>query len=195
MKDDNNLESISNTPDNPNVMVKWSWPGHASIIEVVYDSLPDDVKDNLVLDAMKDGSNDPDEKFKDTASHHYPASYKKAMQWLDDGKLNYETENFKRASYCFGVASHYISDTFSAPHCVSKESGKDHHNFEIVNDDYTPTAQILSGDLDTLMENGIQQGKIDWKKWKKTKDLSLPHSEADEGASVALTAIKNVLSP
>jgi hypothetical protein len=194
LNNQNNLNpNEENRAKKPDIILKWSWPAHASVSEVVFTALPDNVQENLVLDAMKDGSNDPDEKFKDTASHHYPASYKKAVKWLDDGKNNYDAGNYNRASYCFGIASHYISDTFSAPHCVSKESGKDHHNFEIVNDDYTPTATLLADDLDTIMQKGIQQGKEDWEEWKETKDTTLPHKEADLGASAAYTAIKNIL--
>lgn len=176
------------------VLCKWCWPGHAAMIKVIYNALPDKLKRNLDLDAMIDGSNDPDEKFRDTAMHNYPKSYKKAVEWIDQGKLNYETGNYKRASYCFGIASHYITDTFAAPHCVSKESGKDHHNFEIINDDYTPTIQVVTGDLDTLMQKGVEQGKEDWKNWKITKDPSIAHSEADMGASVTYEIIKSILS-
>ncbi len=183
-----------NKPENTGIILKWGWPAHASVIEVVYNALPEKFKKKLVLEAMKDGSNDPDEKFHDTASHHYPASYKKATKWLEDGKLNYQTENYKRASYCLGVASHYISDTFSAPHCVSGEPGKEHHNFEIINDNYTPIAKYIPGDLDSLMQIGVKQGIDDWKNWKKSNDKSIPHCEADMGASVAYSIIKDLLS-
>lgn len=177
----------------PDVIPKWTWPGHANVIEVVYNKMPDEIKGNLDLNKMKDGSNDPDEKFKDTALHHYPKSYDKAKKWLDDGKTNYTSKNYEQASYCFGVASHYIADTFAAPHCVSKEPSNLHHKFEVENDDYTPTAEYKSGDMDTLMRNGIAQGEKDWKDWLETKDTSIPHSEADMGASVAYSVIKDML--
>jgi hypothetical protein len=174
--------------------LKWPWPTHSNVAEVVYNELPEDTRKNLDLKKMEDGSNDPDEKFKDTANHHYPASYKKANKWLDDGKTSYNQKDYENASYCFGVATHYISDTFSAPHCVSGESGKDHHNYEIVADDFTPKVTLLEGDLDTQMKKGIEQGKLDWAKWKKTKDRSIVEAGVDRGASAAYTAIKNILS-
>lgn len=176
------------------MIYKWGWPAHATIVEVIYNTLPSDIQKNLVLEKMKDGSNDPDEKFKDTATHHYPASYKRAFKWLEDGKKFYNQKNYDNASYAFGVAAHYISDTFSAPHCVSKESGKDHHNYEIVADKFTPKVTYLDGDLDTIMKKGIEQGKADWNKWKKTQDRAIIQAGVDRGASAAYTAIKNTLS-
>lgn len=178
----------------PAIKYKWSWPAHASVAEVVFAELPENLKKNLDIEKMKDGSNDPDEEFKDTATHHYPKSYEKAVKWLDDGKLNYDSGNYTKASHCFGVASHYISDTFSAPHCVSKEPGDKHHKFEVIKDDYTPKIEPVSGDLDTLMKKGIERGEKDWKNWIKTKDPTIPQKEADMGASVAYNAIKGVLS-
>lgn len=193
MKKLNNLQSDKDL-NKSDFILKWGWPAHASIADIVFNALPDDIKKNLDLDAMKDGSNDPDEEFKDTTSHHYPESYQKAVQWLKEGKLNYDEGNFKRASYCFGVASHYITDSFSAPHCVSHELSKDHHEFEVQANELTPTATYITGDLETLMKKGVEQGKTDWKNWKKTKDQSAAQSEINMGASVAYSAIKKVLS-
>ncbi len=188
-----NAKKYPNTSRNPENVPRWCTAGHASIIEYIYQELTEEVKKNLDVNAMIDGSNDPDEKFKDMRNHHYPVSHKKAVQWLNDGKSNYDTENYNRASYCFGIASHYISDTFSAPHNISGETGKEHHDYEVVNDDYIPNIQFLSGDLDSLMSKGVEQGDIDWKDWKKTKDPAIPHKAADMGASVAYSALKNIL--
>lgn len=173
--------------------IKWPWPGHASVAEAVFKQLSDDLKKNLDIKKMKDGSNDPDEKFKDTRNHSYPNSYKKAIEWLGKGKKQYDQKNYEDASYSFGVATHYISDTFAAPHCVSKESSKDHHNYEIVADDITPNINYVSGDLDTMMKNGVEIGKKDWKNWIKTKDKSIVQQGVDRGASVAYSAIKDTL--
>lgn len=180
-------------PDESVNFILWYWPRHTSVIEIVFNVLPEDVKENLDLQAMVDGSNDPDEKFKDLISPHYPASYKRAVGWLYDAEINYDSGNYKRASYCFGIATRYIIDTFSAPHCISKNSNKDRNNFETVIDDYTPTVNYIPGDLRMLMQKGVDQGKKDWKNWKKSKNLSIPHSEADMGASVTYSVIKDIL--
>lgn len=170
------------------------WPAHATVAEVVFDKLPADVQKNLDKQKMKDSSNDPDEIFKDTALHHYPPSYKKATEWLDNGKKSYDNKDYEEASHCFGIASHYISDTFMAPHCVSREKAQDHHNFEKATNDMTPKASYLEGDLDSLMKKGVEQGKIDWPNWLKTHDTNIVQREVNEAASASFTAIKNTLS-
>jgi len=176
------------------IIYKWCWPTHANVAEVIYNTLLVNIRKNLNLEKMKDGSNDPDQKFKDTATHHYPTSYKKAIKWLEDGKKYYNQKNYDEASYSFGVATHYISDTFSAPHCVSGESVKEHHNYEIIADNFSPKITYLNGDLDTIMKNGVEQGKADWNKWKKTQDRAIIQAGVDRGASAAYTAIRNTLS-
>lgn len=173
---------------------KWLWPTHASVAEAVYLALPVDVQQNLNLDIMQDGSNDPDEKFHDTRAHSYPSSYKRAMKWLERGKASYENKDYDDASYSFGVATHYISDTFSAPHCAEKESSKDHHNYEVVADTFTPNISYLEGELASQMQKGVEQGKKDWKRWKKTRDTAIVQAGVDRGASAAYTAIKQILS-
>jgi len=112
----------------------------------------------------------------------------------EKGIKDLKKKNYDDASYSFGVAAHYISDTFSSPHCVSKESGKDHHNYEIVADEFTPKITYLEGDLDTQMKKGIEQGKADWTEWKKTQDRTIIQAGVDRGASATYTAIKNTLS-
>ncbi len=104
----------------------WSWTTHSDIVDVVYNGLPPEVQKNLNLQTMKDASNEPDEVFKDYTLHNYPNSYGKAKSWLDKGKAAYDKGDYNEASYDYGVASHYISDSFSAPHCVSKEKSSDH---------------------------------------------------------------------
>jgi len=173
--------------------LKWAWPGHATIIETVHNALPADVKKNLDLEKMKDGSNDPDEKFKDTVTHHYPKSYIKATKWITDAKTSHIKKDYENASYCFGVASHYISDSFSAPHCVEHEKEIDHHKFEILADDIMPKIHYVTGDLDTLMKQGVVQGRLDWTNWMKKRDNSEVQNEVNQAASVILLAIKNNL--
>lgn len=181
---------VVTVPDNPTHM---PWKGHASLIEVVFDALPSEVKGNLNKDKMKESSNDPDEIFKDTVNHHYPASYEKATEWLGKAKDSYSAGDFDGASHCFGVASHYISDTFMAPHCVSREKSRDHHDFEVLTNEMTPIITTLQGDLESMMIEGVKQGKEDWHKWKNNKDNSIVQKELDMAGSAAYTAILNSL--
>lgn len=92
------------------------------------------------------------------------------------------------------MATHYISDSFAAPHCVSKESGKEHHKYEIVADTFTPNITYLEGDLDTQMKKGVDLGKEDWKLWLKSQNRDIVQQGVDRGASAAYTSIKNVIN-
>ncbi len=179
-------------PDDP---VHMSRIGHDTVAGVVFDALLPEMKANLNKEVMKESSDDPDKKFKDMVTHHYPPSFKRASKWLKEGKTSYDNKDYEHASYCFGVASHYITDTFMAPHCVNRESSDDHHDFEKAIESITPHANYLDGDLESLMKKGVEQGQKDWTKWKKNKyDDSILQEEADSAASASLTAIKNALS-
>ncbi|MCE5214543.1 MAG: zinc dependent phospholipase C family protein, partial [Methanobacterium sp.] len=147
----------------------WSWKTHSEIADFVYQGLPPEVQKNLNLEIMKNASNDPDEVFKDFTTHSYPKSYQKAKTWLDKGKIAYDRGDYKEASYDYGVASHYISDTFSAPHCVSKEDSADHSKYEDQAKDLKPAATNVSGDLESLLRNGYTQGGTSWNDWLETK--------------------------
>lgn len=172
----------------------WTWPTHSDIVDAVYKGLPTDVQSKLDLSIMRDASNDPDEVFKDFTDHSYPLSYSKAKSWLDQGKAAYDRGDYKNASYDYGVASHYISDSFSAPHCVSGESSSDHSKYEDQAEKLKPVATYSSGDLKMKMENGYNQGKNSWSEWLKTKDNAIVQNNLNMGASAALSAIKDSIN-
>ncbi|MFA0832605.1 MAG: zinc dependent phospholipase C family protein [Methanobacterium formicicum] len=172
----------------------WSWNTHSQIIDTVYQGLPSDVQKNLNLELMENASNDPDEKFKDFTYHSYPKSYEKAKTWLDKGKAAYDAGNYQEASYDYGVASHYISDTFSAPHGVSKESSSDHSSYENQGSKLKPTATYKTGDLITLMENGYNQDGVSWNEWMQTKDKKIVQNNLNDAASVTLSSICNSIN-
>lgn len=172
----------------------WTWPTHSDIVDVVYQGLPTDVQYKLDLKVMEDASNDPDEVFKDFTDHSYPRSYDKAKSWLDQGKAAYVRGDYKNASYDYGVASHYISDTFSAPHCVSGESSSDHSKYEDQAEKLKPIATYSSGDLKSKMETGYNQGKTSWSEWLKTKNDAIIQNNLNMGASAALSAIKDSIN-
>ncbi|MGV8143320.1 MAG: zinc dependent phospholipase C family protein [Methanothermobacter sp.] len=172
----------------------WNWQTHSQIAEAIYHGLPSDVQQKLDLNIMKEASNDPDEIFKDFRHHSYPKSYQKAESWLEQGKTAYDRGDYENASYCYGVASHYISDTFSAPHCVSKESSSDHSKYEDQAEKLTPVATYTSGDLNLKMEDGYNQGKTSWSEWLQTHDEAIVQENLNMGASAALSAIKDSIN-
>lgn len=169
----------------------WSWETHSEIAEAVYNGLPVEVQKNLNLEIMKNASNDPDEIFKDFTYHSYPKSYNKAQSWLDKGKNAYNQGNYDEASYDYGVASHYISDTFSAPHGVSKESSADHSKYEDQAKKLKPVATYKSGDLNIMMQEGYTQDATSWNEWLQTKNSDIIQKNLNDGASVSLSAIKD----
>ncbi|MDY9924309.1 zinc dependent phospholipase C family protein [Methanobacterium sp.] len=172
----------------------WSWDTHSQIIDTVYQGLPVDVQKNLNLELMKNASNDPDEKFKDFTYHSYPKSYEKAKIWLDNGKTAYDKGDYSEASTDYGIASHYISDTFSAPHCVSKEASSDHTKYEKQGSKLKPTVTNQGGELKTLMENGYTQGGTSWNQWLGTKDTNIVQNNLNDATSVSLSAISNSIN-
>jgi hypothetical protein len=172
----------------------WSWKTHSEIADTVYFGLPVDVQHKLNLAVMESASNDPDEIFKDFRYHSYPKSYNKAKTWLDKGKTTYDNGNYNEASYDYGVASHYISDTFSAPHCVSGEAYTDHSKYEDQAKKLNPTATYTSEDLNTMMQNGYNQGSKSWSEWLQNKDNATIQNDLNRGASASLSAIKDSIN-
>lgn len=172
----------------------WSWETHSEIADAVYQGLPPEIQKNLNLEIMENASNDPDEIFKDNVYHSYPKSYEKAKTWLDKGKTAYDKGDYTEASYDYGVATHYIADTFSAPHGVSKESSSDHHNYEEQASKLKPTAAYRSGDLNTLMQNGYNQDSTSWNEWLQTKNSNSIQNNLNEAASVSLSAVQDSIN-
>jgi len=172
----------------------WKTVTHYDTAEAIYEKLPSHKKPRLNLNAMVDGSNDPDEKFHDTVRHSFPRSFTEAKKWLDRGRSAYRNRNYRYASYCFGVASHYITDTFSAPHCVSGESSSLHTGYERQALYLAPRIKYVSGDLYTLMKQGYLNGRSDWSRWTRTKSPSTVQRDLDMGTSVAYMAINSAMN-
>jgi hypothetical protein len=172
----------------------WKWDTHSNIVDKIYSSMPFAIKKNLVLSAMRDGSNDPDEKFHDTRAHSFPSSYSRANTWLDKGAYAYKARNYQLASYSFGVASHYISDSYSAPHCVSGESNYQHSKYEGQGNSMFPTLTYSSTSLYSSMSSGKTLGSADWNSWMNTKSPSIVQKDLNRGASASFSAIRKKIA-
>jgi Zinc dependent phospholipase C len=175
------------------VSFAWNWNAHSKIVDSTYNSLPSSVQSKLSLSYMEDGSNDPDQVFHDFRDHSYPFSYTKAVYYLNKGASYYKQKKYYLASISFGIASHYISDTFSAPHCVSGELYSEHASYEYQANKLTPHITKVNGNLKTLLYNGYITGKSDWKSWMLTHSSSYPQKDMNMAASVSAMAIRNVL--
>jgi Zinc dependent phospholipase C len=172
----------------------WSWKTHSDIADAVYYGLPPEIQKNLNLAVMENASNDPDEIFKDFTYHSYPKSYNKAKTWLDKGKTAYDNKDYTEASQDYGIASHYISDTFSAPHCVNGEAYTDHSKYEDQAKQLKPTATYTNEDLNSMMQNGYNQGSKSWGEWLLNKDNATIQNDLNRGASASLSAIKDSIN-
>lgn len=166
----------------------WNWNTHEEIVESNYYSLPADMQQNLNLEVMKKGSNDPDFEFFDFKYHGYPNSYEKATYWLNEGQDRYKHGDYYYASYCYGVASHYITDSFSAPHAASM-SGSNHILYEAKASFLTPKATQITGDLNSTMYEGDLNGEKSWKRWIKSKDDSLIQNDLNRATGASYNAI------
>ncbi|MEG3225360.1 MAG: hypothetical protein BME94_07580 [Methanobacteriales archaeon Met13] len=170
--------------------VAWSGQTHLDIVDLVYYSLSDDVQQNLSLEKMRDGSDDPDYKFFDFSYHRYPASYQKANYWLDRGEGAYKNGDYNQASYSFGVASHYIADSFSAPHCAGR-TGFYHFLYEVQGTLLSPQIIYKSGNLKSLLANGQLNGEYSWNSWMMSRSESYVQNDLNQAASASYVAINN----
>lgn len=158
----------------------WNWDTHQNIIEYVYLNLPPEKQQQLNLTKLREGAVMPDRDFKDHKLHHYPKSLEEAKRWL-----NNDTD----LSLSLGIASHYITDSFAAPHNVFGEKYSQHAQFENQVRYYYPNVDCedYGYSIDDL---GIStENSEDWDKWLKTKNNKIPQKEVDEAEKFLFSII------
>jgi hypothetical protein len=165
----------------------WAEPNHYEIVYQVYYTLPADVHENLSLFEMMEGAGDPDLRFLDYQNHHYPQSQDRADYWLNLGRNYYSNGDYGNASYCFGVASHYISDGLCPPHTGGSHKGYPHTKFELEALCFTPHINMSeNASMDELYNNST----TNWMNWIKTGDRSLIQESLNNAASESYIKIK-----
>jgi hypothetical protein len=164
------LLMVSLIPASP--VEAWSVNTHYDIVDATYYSLPSDVQAKLNLSIMRDASDDPDIKFLDFSFHSYPKSEIKANYWLKRGEESYKLGNYDDASYCFGVASHYISDSYCAPHTEGNASEVYHSLYETEAMFLIPEVTYLNEDLNSILLQGQLEGKENWDIWIKIEYIN-----------------------
>lgn len=169
----------------------WSQQSHQNAASQIYYSLPVSAQYKLNLNEMQKGSIAPDTVFKNKNNHVYPKSYAQAKKWLNAGKNAYGNGNYNYASYCFGVASHYIEDTFSGPHCYAGETHKQHVAYEKQANYMMPSVGYMGGSLKSVLRSGYTNGKTDMRYWLKTRSSSIVQNDFNNGASAAYSMIRN----
>lgn len=163
----------------------WGFQTHKNIIEYVYLNLPLETQQKLNLTRLEEGSIMPDLVFKDTTKHHYPYSLLEAKKWLN---------NDSDLSLNIGIASHYITDSFAAPHNIFGENYKDHAAFEKQIETYSP---IVSCSNYNFKLEDLKIGTLnskDWPIWLKTKDKSIPQREVDQATKFLFSIVLQKLN-
>lgn len=171
----------------------WAAPNHYAIAEEVYYSLPDDAQEKLDLSQMINSADDPDYKFFDFQYHSFPASEEKANYWLERGREHYINGNYKQASYCFGVATHYLSDSVCPPHSRGGHPGYEHSNCEVQAIFLQPHITADYGDMDISMLKYNQISENAWGNWKKTGNNKYIQQCLDNSADLSYIKVKKAL--
>ena len=158
----------------------WNSVTHKALATKAYYSLDFDIQNKLNLSYITEGAIAPDLVFHDVVLHHYPPSYYKAIEWLDKAKADYTNNSYNEASYDFGVASHYITDSFVAPHYITKEPSSLHSEFEnIKNYKFKTKCHSDSLDLNYSLSLG-RLNKNDWTPWLLTKNQSISQKDVEQ---------------
>ncbi|MBI2148833.1 zinc dependent phospholipase C family protein [Candidatus Woesearchaeota archaeon] len=163
----------------------WKWETHQNIIEYIYFNLPIEAQQQLNITKLKEGSITPDKDFKDHKLHHYPKSLIEAEKWL-----NNDTD----ISFNMGIASHYITDSFAAPHNINGEDYKLHSAFENQVKNYYPNTKCYNYKLKIQDLSKGTKTSEEWKIWLKTKDRIIPEKEVDESTKLLFSIILNKLN-
>ena len=158
----------------------WNSVTHKALATKAYYSLDFDTQAKLNLSYITEGAVAPDLVFHDVVLHHYPKSYYKAEEWLEKAKIDYANKNYNEASYDFGVASHYITDSFVAPHYISKEPSSLHSEFENIKN-YKFKTKCHNDNLDLNYSLSLGRlNKEDWTPWLLTKNQSIPKKGVEQ---------------
>lgn len=167
----------------------WNSATHMKFVENAFYQLnfPEGIV--LDLDALRNGSVAPDLVFHDTRRHHYPPSFVEATYWLNETQIGLQEKNYSYASYAFGVASHYITDTYAAPHHIQREPSQLHSLYErqanyqyfFVNCSSLPSHALSEHDF----LRGVEQNKT-WEPWMHSRDSLYPQRAVQEAASLIL---------
>lgn len=169
--------------------VAWNWDTHEAFVDMVYYGLEEDVREQLDPRLMEEGSILPDKEFQDFQRHSFPLSVGETEKWLQRTREALARDDYGNASLAFGVASHYITDSFSAPHAVKGETYELHRAYEDQASEaylYVPCSEerVKIGDV---LYTGAQQGKT-WEQWVETRDPMIPRQAVRE-AGVFLFSI------
>lgn len=171
----------------------WNWKTHEEIAFTLYQSLNPELKEKLDLDLLVNGSIAPDKVFRDNVLHHYPPSLNKSMHYMNLTEYNLDKGDYENASYFLGVLTHYISDSFVAPHNIKKETSEQHSKFEKNPGSVRIKCAKKGYNLNESLYAGSLNSK-DWGKWLNTYDKEIPNKELDEAMELVFSVSLDLLN-
>jgi hypothetical protein len=163
---------------------------HEHIAAKLYSDMPANIQKNLDISEMKKGANYPDTlDVGHKELHAYPLSVNKTEENLKAAMTDFKnarnakttterTKYYKQESFHLGMATHYISDTFAAPHCIYRM--ENYHDYYKIADGITDmkgttlpqnvTRNLKSHEgLDTLLKYGHDEGRKDAQYWNENQ--------------------------
>jgi len=167
----------------------WNWDAHEAMVMSVYYRLDPALREHLSVERLAEGSIMPDKVFRDYQKHGFPRSLPEAERWLQSTHSFLAQEDYSNASLSFGIASHYLTDSFSAPHSISGEPYSLHQLYEDQASQAYDYAEcpLNSFALAEAIMTGTEQGKT-WGSWVATRDAALPR-HAVHDATLSLTTV------
>src|SRR3989344_7465702 len=157
----------------------WSGEVHKQFVQEIYFHIDSAERQLLNLSLLEEGAVAPDRDFHDYNRHHYPPSLNLSLFCLEEAHRAYILHDYNNASYSFGVASHYIDDSFVAPHYISGELSSDHSRFESNIAPFFVSCHSTFVEVESTLLQASRH-KEDWQIWMATRDPKIPAQAAKE---------------
>ncbi len=172
----------------------WGWNTHQKLAGNIYFSFPLELQLKLNLTLIEEGSIAPDKVFRDNVNHHYPKTINLSLKWINLTKYYLSKNNYNNASYSFGVLTHYISDSFVAPHYIYKEDPKLHSKFESQVKEYKQKTKCNNNIISITRLSEGSENKKDWELWLLSKDPLIPQEESEEAQAFLYSISMNLFN-
>lgn len=170
----------------------WKASTHYRIVQAAYDGLPENIRANLNLGLIKDGSTRPDQyvdkpdEYGQTYPNHFqPKARAQAEHWLGVAKSYYRNGDFDNASLALGIASHYIADACCLAHNPPYTYYWNlHEEFEDRGTRIWPKQPwgISNFDLSQMLEQAETNASVKWERWIQTRDISIVQEDLNNAA-------------
>lgn len=123
--------------------------------------------------------------------HGYPYTVKKTQIYLADARHYYKIGNYKKSSFYFGMASHYISDNYCASHCgiISNKDG-----YYRLGDNLKPHESYLKfTGIKNMLHAGYLNGLSSSKKWNVKHNPVYVQNDLNKAVSGCCSIYRNYI--